>query len=149
MDSMIVCLGSDIENTNTEFPTETTIFQLAVTNEKSHEYWNNYRPQEKIWLDHLGTGYYIPEPVHFEKNFPQFSRAQNNGKETDGDWVSLTVAHGKAPQNMTYEYAVLPQTSESEMQLFAENPTYKVLQQNRAAHIVSFEPEKNNFIRSI
>lgn len=142
MDSMIVCLGSDIENTNTEFPTETTIFQLAVTNEKSHAYWNNYRPQEKIWIDHLGTGYYIPEPVHFEKNFPQFSRAQNNGKETDGDWVSLTVAHGKAPQNMTYEYAVLPQTSESEMQLFAENPTYKVLQQNRAAHIVSFEREK-------
>ena len=31
IDGMIVCLGSDIENTNTEFPTETTIFQLAVT----------------------------------------------------------------------------------------------------------------------
>ena len=27
----IVCLGSDIENANAEYPTETTIFQLAVT----------------------------------------------------------------------------------------------------------------------
>ena len=31
IDGMIVCLGSDIENTNTEFSTETTIFQLAGT----------------------------------------------------------------------------------------------------------------------
>lgn len=28
-DGTIVCLGSDIENTNSEYPTETTIFQLA------------------------------------------------------------------------------------------------------------------------
>lgn len=39
IDGMIVCLGSDIENTNTEFPTETTIFQLAVTDKAGHDYW--------------------------------------------------------------------------------------------------------------
>jgi chondroitin-sulfate-ABC endolyase/exolyase len=34
----IVCLGTDIENTNEEFPTETTVFQLAATTPEMHDY---------------------------------------------------------------------------------------------------------------
>lgn len=98
IDGMIVCLGSDIENTNTEFPTETTIFQLAVTDKAGHDYWRNYQGDKKVWVDHLGTGYYVPTAIRFEKNFPQHSRMQNTGKETKGDWVSLVVDHGKAPK---------------------------------------------------
>lgn len=82
IDGMIVCLGSDIENTNTEFPTETTIFQLAVTDKAGHDYWRNYQGDKKVWVDHLGTGYYVPTAIRFEKNFPQHSRMQNTGKET-------------------------------------------------------------------
>mgnify|MGYP001190276353 CR=1 FL=1 len=103
IDGMIVCLGSDIENTNTEFPTETTIFQLAVTDKAGHDYWKNYQEDKKVWVDHLGTGYYVPTAIRFEKNFPQHSRMQNTGKETKGDWVSLVVDHGKAPKNGRYE----------------------------------------------
>ena len=120
IDGMIVCLGSDIENTNTEFPTETTIFQLAVTDKAGHDYWRNYQKDKKVWVDHLGTGYYVPTAIRFEKNFPQYSRMQNTGKETKGDWVSLVVDHGKAPKNGRYEYAVLPQTNEIAMKKFAK-----------------------------
>ncbi len=42
-DEVIVCLGSDIENTNNEYPTETTIFQLAVKNDAGHNYWKDYQ----------------------------------------------------------------------------------------------------------
>ena len=142
IDGMIVCLGSDIENTNTEFPTETTIFQLAVTDKAGHDYWKNYQGDKKVWVDHLGTGYYVPTPIRFEKNFPQYSRMQNTGKETKGDWVSLVVDHGKAPKNGSYEYAVLPQTNEALMKKFAKKPTYKVLQQDRNAHIVESVSEQ-------
>ena len=142
IDGMIVCLGSDIENTNTEFPTETTIFQLAVTDKAGHDYWKNYQEDKKVWVDHLGTGYYVPTAIRFEKNFPQHSRMQNTGKETKGDWVSLVVDHGKAPKNGRYEYAVLPQTNETEMKKFAKKPTYKVLQQDRKAHIVASASEQ-------
>lgn len=142
IDGMIVCLGSDIENTNTEFPTETTIFQLAVTDKAGHDYWKNYQEDKKVWVDHLGTGYYVPTAIRFEKNFPQYSRLQNTGKETKGDWVSLVVDHGKAPKNGRYEYAVLPQTNETEMKKFAKKPTYKVLQQDRKAHIVASASEQ-------
>ena len=142
IDGMIVCLGSDIENTNTEFPTETTIFQLAVTDKAGHDYWKNYQGDKKVWVDHLGTGYYVPTPIRFEKNFPQYSRMQNTGKETKGDWVSLVVDHGKAPKNGSYEYAVLPQTNEALMKKFAKKPTYKVLRQDRNAHIVESVSEQ-------
>ena len=142
IDGMIVCLGSDIENTNTEFPTETTIFQLAVTDKAGHDYWKNYQGDKKVWVDHLGTGYYVPTPIRFEKNFPQYSRMQNTGKETKGDWVSLVVDHGEAPKNGSYEYAVLPQTNEALMKKFAKKPTYKVLRQDRNAHIVESVSEQ-------
>ena len=142
IDGMIVCLGSDIENTNTEFPTETTIFQLAVTDKAGHDYWRNYQGDKKVWVDHLGTGYYVPTAIRFEKNFPQHSRMQNTGKETKGDWVSLVVDHGKAPKNGRYEYAVLPQTNETAMKKFAKKPAYKVLQQDRKAHIVESASEQ-------
>lgn len=135
-DGTIVCLGSDIENINTEFPTETTIFQLAVTDKTGHDYWKSYEGEGKIWMDHLGTGYYVPVAAKFEKNFPQYSRKQNTEKETKGDWVSLVIDHGKAPKNASYEYALLPQISTAGMKAFAKKPSYKVLQQDRNAHIV-------------
>lgn len=133
---MIVCLGSDIENSNAEYPTETTIFQLEVNDKAGHDYWKEYQGKGKIWIDHLGTGYYVPTAVKFEKSFPQYSRMQNSGKETKGDWVSLVVDHGKAPKGGSYEYAVLPQTDEYAMKAFAGKPAYKVLKQDRSAHIV-------------
>ena len=135
-DGVIVCLGSDIENTNNEYPTETTIFQLAVKDDAGHNYWKDYQGNGKYWIDHIGTGYYVPVAAKFEKNFPQYSRKQNTGEKTEGDWVSLTVDHGKAPKGGSYEYAILPQTTQTEISSFAKKPSYKVLQKDRNAHIV-------------
>lgn len=132
----IVCLGSDIENTNNDFPTETTIFQLAVMDKSGHDYWQTYQGNGTMWVDHLSTGYYVPGKARFEKNFPQHSRMQNTGKETQGNWVSLLVDHGKAPQGASYEYAILPQTNVATMKAFAKKPSYKVLRKDRNAHIV-------------
>ena len=135
-DGTIVCLGSDIENTNNDYPTETTVFQLAVKNDADRNFWKTYERNEKYWIDPFGTGYYTPVATKFEKNFPQYSRMQNTGKETSGDWVALTVDHGKAPKGASYEYAILPQTDRSVMKAFAKKPSYKVLQKDRNAHIV-------------
>lgn len=137
----IVCLGTDIENDNADYPTETTIFQLAVNNAAGQEYWKNYQGNGNVWMDHLNTGYYVPVKASFEKNFPQRSRLQNSGKDTKGDWVSLVVNHGKAPKGGSYEYAVLPQTDAATMKAFAKKPGYKVLKQDRDAHIVQVPAE--------
>lgn len=135
-DGTIVCLGSDIENTNSDYPTETTIFQLAVKSDTERNYWKDYQGNNTFWMDHLGTGYYVPATAKYEKNFPQYSRKQDTGEKTEGNWVSLLVDHGKAPKEGAYEYAILPQTNATVMRAFAKKPSYKVLQKDRNAHIV-------------
>lgn len=139
-DSLIVCLGSAIENTNSRYPTETTVFQLTASNEQEQAYWNNCRSNGKSWLDPMGTGYYTPGKARLEKHFPQHSLGEKTGKETQGDWVSLVIDHGKAPRNSSYEYAVLPQSSLPELTRFSHRPPYKVLQHDRQAHIVKYLP---------
>ena len=139
-DGRIICLGSDIENINTDYDTETTIFQLAATDDSSKEYWNKYKSKGTYWMDHLRTGYYIPakkeNKLNFEKNFPQYSRMQNTEEETSGNWVSLTIDHGKAPKGQSYEYMVVPQTNEAVMNKLSKKVPYKVLQKDKNAHVV-------------
>lgn len=136
----VVCLGSDIENINSDYATETTVFQLCMKNEKDKEYWNGQNIGSTAWVDNFQTGYYIPKhmlnKLTFEKNFPQESRHEETEKVTYGDWVSLTFNHGKAPKGESYEYAVIPQTDKNSMKAFASKPDYKVLQCNTKAHIV-------------
>lgn len=137
---VIVCLGTDIENTNTEFPTETTVFQLAAITPETHQYWDAYQSNGNTYLDPNGVGYYIGKTsmksAKFIKSFPQVTVGERNIKPTSGDWVSLIIEHGKAPKGASYEYAVLPRTDVASLKAFARKPAYKVLQQDRRAHIV-------------
>ena len=136
----IVCLGTDIENTNEEFPTETTVFQLATTTPEMHDYWAAYKSDGQTYIDPNGVGYYLSKnsmkAAKYEKNFPQVTVGERNPKPTSGDWVSLVLEHGKAPKGASYEYAVLPRTDAVSLKAFAKKPSYKVLQQDRNAHIV-------------
>ena len=137
---MIVCLGTDIENTNEEFPTETTVFQLAATTPEMHDYWATYKSDGQTYIDPNGVGYYLSKnsmkAAKYERNFPQVTVGERNSKPTSGDWVSLLLEHGKAPKGASYEYAVLPRTDAASLKAFAKKPSYKVLQQDRNAHIV-------------
>ncbi len=67
---------------------------------------------------------------------PQVTVGERSTKPTSGDWVSLTLQHGKAPKGASYEYAVLPHTDAAALKAFAKKPTYKILRQDRNAHIV-------------
>lgn len=140
LEDKIVCLGSDIENINDGYDTETTIFQLALSGDKDREYWKNPKKGADYLIDHLNTGYYLPSmpgnnTAELQQHFNQRS-ISNEGVPTSGDWMSLTINHGKAPKGGSYHYAILPQTDETAMARFAKSPTYEVLQQDRSAHIV-------------
>lgn len=137
---MIVCLGTDIENTNSEFPTETTVFQLAAVTPEARQYWNACKGGGQTYIDLNGVGYYLSKhsmaDAKYERNFPQVTVGERSAKPTSGDWVSLTLQHGKAPAGASYEYVVLPHTDAASLKTFAKNPAYRVLQQDRNAHIV-------------
>ena len=85
-------------------------------------------------------GYYLPKNTlgiaKFERNFPQVTVGERSTKPTSGDWVSLVLEHGNAPKGGRYEYAILPHTDAKALENFAKRPAYKVLQQDRNAHIV-------------
>lgn len=136
----IVCLGTDIKNTNTDYPTETTVFQSAATTPDKKHYWDTYQSDGQIYIDPNGVGYYLPSSsmkmAKFEKKFPQVTVGERSITPTSGDWVSLVLQHGKAPHGGSYEYAVLPHTNASSLKAFAKKPTYQILQQDRSAHIV-------------
>lgn len=140
MGDEIVCLGTDIENANADYPTETTVFQLAATMPEYQKYWESFKDNGTTYLDPNGVGYYIApqsrDIAKFEKLFPQTTVGERSTKPTTGNWVALTLQHGKAPKGGSYEYAVMPRTTEQGLKDFARRPDYKVLQQDRNAHIV-------------
>lgn len=139
-DGTIVCLGTDIENLNAEYPTETTVFQLAATSAEKRQYWDAYQSDGQTFIDPNGVGYCLSkssmETAKYEKNFPQVTIGERSIEPTSGDWVSLILQHGKAPKGASYEYAVLPRTNAASLKAFAKKPAYRVLQQDRNAHIV-------------
>ena len=136
----IVCLGSDIENTVAQYPTETTVFQLAAITPENRDYWKGISAGRNTYIDPNGVGYYLPKNTlgiaKFERNFPQVTVGERSTKPTSGDWVSLVLEHGNAPKGGRYEYAILPHTDAKALENFAKRPAYKVLQQDRNAHIV-------------
>ena len=136
----IVCLGSDIENTVAQYPTETTVFQLAAITPENRDYWKGISAGRNTYIDPNGVGYYLPKNTlgiaKFERNFPQVTVGERSTKPTSGDWVSLVLEHGNAPKGGRYEYAILPHTDAKALENFAKRPAYKVLQQDRDAHIV-------------
>ena len=143
IDGMIVCLGSDIENTNTEFPTETTIppnWQLLIKQgmitgkiiKEIRKYgWTIW---ERVIMFQLPSG--------LRRTFLNTRECKIQERKQRVIGFTLVVDHGKAPKNGSYEYAVLPQTNETLMKKFAKKPTYKVLQQDRNAHIVESVSEQ-------
>lgn len=71
---MIVCLGTNIENTNSEFPTETTVFQLAAVTPEARQYWNACKGGGQTYIDPNGVGYYLPSTLWRMRNMKGISR---------------------------------------------------------------------------
>lgn len=140
LDDKIVCLGSDIENANNEYDTETTVCQFTLNGGASDNVGGKFSAEQRTWTDPYGNGYYIPKAqlrkARYEEYYPQRSLNEETAKPTEGNWASLTLNHGKAPQGEAYEYAVVPQATPDRMKAFGRKPEYEVLQCNGDAHIV-------------
>lgn len=155
-DNRIIFLGSNIENMNSEFYTETTLFQnhLDDINEKiwinelagisDFPYEKDFRSNDDTWIvDNKNNGYYIPkgQNVKITKTI-QKSKAQNTCEDTKGDFVSAWINHGKAPKAECYEYTILVNTTIAEISEFTQrmkspqSALYTILQKDAYAHIV-------------
>jgi len=156
-DNRIICLGSGITNSNSRYPTETILFQTALTDEKAgissgngtllrdFPSETNLNPETANWITDLnGNGYYLPaaQPVTLSKA-RQHSKHNKTKAPTTGNFVSARINHGLAPQNSGYEYAIWINAGARGMKEVARKmeskaeKLYDVVKKTDAAHIVT------------
>ncbi|MCZ8514256.1 chondroitinase family polysaccharide lyase [Paenibacillus filicis] len=155
-DDRIVCLGTGIENDNGACPTETTLFQNHLT-APDHPIWvNSTEPiavfgyfqriqlTKPAWIvDNKRNGYYVAagQTLSISKE-TQHSKHQATDADTYGDFAAAWLEHGTAPKDGSYEYAILVGADRERMLAFykhmqaPETAAYRVLRQDRAAHVV-------------
>lgn len=160
-DNIIVCLGSDIENINTDYNTETTLFQnfltsktekLVVNTQKISRFPYSFDSKSKsatTIYDNQNNGFYIPAKYKVEiRKQLQHSKDQKKKTYNNGNFTSAVISHAKAPKNGEYQYAILVQRPLSKFNDFIvkmnnkETAPYTVLKQDKNAHIVTYN--KNN-----
>lgn len=148
-DNRIVCLGSGITNDNALYPTETTIFQLALTDPSEEIEFDNdrytdfplslSRSQVKrvAFSDTKGNFYIVkdaPEVVVVKQD--QESPDDKTHAPKQGKFVTAYLPHGTAPQEAGYEYALYVQPSNKEINKFLKKDTYEVIRRDDTAHVV-------------
>lgn len=135
----MVCLGSNIHNSNQEYPTETTLYQCTLAGCSGKAGWLSSVPQ--CLTDGFGNRYYVRQGEVQTYAGMQESRHEKTRAVTHGSFASAWIAHGKAPQNGSYEYLVWIQPSENDVEQ-GLNPveTYQLLRQDSIAHIVHDRP---------
>lgn len=151
-DDRIICLGSNIENTNSEYPTYTTLFQNFLTDIEEPIYVNSTdgitglgysntitTSKGYFLFDNNQNGYILNgnQEIIITRETQQ-SKAQNTGTDTEGNFTKAVINHNTAPKDETYEYMILVDTTLEKTQMMAENidNVYNVVQQDQYAHIV-------------
>lgn len=147
-DNRMICLGTGISNSNTDYSTETTLFQNAYRSEQEAIRVNSKAikgslkekalPNGKmntLW-DGYGNYYQVKKGhVHVQVS-EQTLRHNKTREETKGVFSTAWISHGKSPQKESYEYLVLIQSTEKEAANAQRIPLYQVLHCDNTAHIV-------------
>lgn len=150
-DNRLVLTGNDIRNSNSEYPTETTLFQhgitkltdsLNVNGEQITQFPYEATLTEGDWLiDGMGNGYYVVKGAEIEvRRQHQESRDNQKKQPTFGNFQSAWINHGTLPDNAEYEYIVVLDATPEKMAQIAESmeagSVYEVVQKNSNVHVV-------------
>lgn len=158
-DNQIVALGTNVQNTDSQHKTETTLFQHNVADLKPitvngkllatlGETQTLASPVELA--DPAGNRYYVPAGQKVVLYYQtQQSVDDRDDKPTTGNFATAVIDHGVAPQNGQYEYAILIAPNAS------QRADYQKLSQTRQLHAVRdhhsgqegyayFEPTQND-----
>ena len=150
----LICLGSDIVNTNKNYPTTTTLFQNAISDPSMQlvDVDGNRLPAMGMnlneasaaprWLGDLTGNYYrIQGGLQVVLTGKKQTSNHNQTKATTtGNFLLARLDHGTAPAGRGYEYMVVLMPDAARLdQLKHSSPGYVVLQRDKIAHIVRDE----------
>lgn len=145
----IVCLGSNISNSNAQYATETTLFQCEYR-PGTHMLSLMGRTMDRLpfgtkmaggpqcWLgDGYGNYYQVHEGLVRVQTAEQDSRNERTKIANKGPQMSAFLIHGAAPQNASYAYTVWVQPTEEQLAAAKEQPACTVVRRDSVAHIVT------------
>lgn len=141
-DKEYVCLGAGI-STNRELPVVTTLNQTLLRGEVTVSSKNtisvidkNEKSYENVdWVFQDGVGYIFPQPttVHL-KNKQETGSWWRINKQADSpkeeialDVFALWLDHGERPQDASYEYIVVPATSNERLKQKITKRSFSIL----------------------
>ncbi len=155
LDGMLICLGSDLANSSTIYPTVTTLFQLGGKDEvkvkgtvstitdTANQRSISTEAQTAWLIDTQGNGYLLPtgnDDLILQRGLQQSMHDKTKAK-TEGDFTKAWLNHGTSPQGAAYEYIVKLGASEEDMETLNQNVSstqkfYEVLHQNKSCHAI-------------
>lgn len=149
----MICLGSGITDQVTDAETGTVLVQeafakarppiqrdgtaLAAADEISEQI-----EKPTTFLDSRGNGYWIaPNQQVTIRSGMQMSRTLDDKEPSEGQWTSIWLSHGEAPESSTYHYTLKPHCGGKALNAFAQsmasaNPPYRVHQLDKTVHFV-------------
>ncbi|PSU35448.1 chondroitinase family polysaccharide lyase [Photobacterium lutimaris] len=144
--------GNGISNQDGHNATETTLFQLAITPQTTGIWINgqhhdaatfNTELNSGDWIiDDNGVGYYLIEAGKVKvRRGTQQSRHNKTKADTSGQFSSAWIDHGAAPNNASYQYVMVMDTTPAEMaslaSAFATTPRFSTLERTPNGHIIN------------
>lgn len=149
-DNRMVCIGSDITNNNTMYPTETTLYQLYMEDTAepvelggsiidAFPYNTTLEATDAapvVISDTKWNYYVIREGSVNLSRCHQSSPNDKTHKMQEGNFTSVYLSHGTAPNGASYEYEVYIQPSNKEVSKLGRKRDYEVIRRDGVAHIV-------------
>lgn len=144
----MVCLGTGISNSNAQYPTETTLFQVEYRPGKAAPsimgqtvdkptFGTKMAGGPQCWLgDGYGNHYQVHEGLVRVQITEQASRNERTKAENKGVQASAFLIHGAAPQDATYAYTVWLQPTDEQLARAKEEAPCTIVRRDNAAHIV-------------
>lgn len=141
-DNTVIALGSNINDDDTRYPTQTTLFQHNVADLSAVEVNGTIIDQleasqtldgDITLQDPAGNRYFITttadQPLLFSYN-SQTSNDEDDGKETQGQFATAVINHGIAPINQGYEYTIAIEAQTK------DKPQYHLIQKDNLVHAI-------------
>ncbi|MDD2284590.1 MAG: chondroitinase family polysaccharide lyase [Paludibacter sp.] len=146
----LVCIGTDISNSNASYPTETTLYQQTINTSTDQfvldgnaYYALGYNVDSQISseptvLSDISGNYYRLTPPYriIIEGKEQVSKHDKTRIETRGNFLTARIDHGKSPAGARYEYMIMLKPNPLERIRWSGDPAYRVWQADAAAHIV-------------
>lgn len=151
-DNRLVFLGSGIDNNNTTYPTETTLFQLQLADrsealEVDGEIYDTFPLQlsksgERLAISDTKGNFYVVKNAAALNILKQEQTSPNDKTHAmqTGDFATAYIDHGRAPKQAGYEYVVYIQPSNKEINRLLKKDEYEVVRKDNMAHVVKDIP---------